>query len=209
MNSRFFHFLAKAISYLGHPMLMPVYGLTVLFLFLPSLQYLSFQGLKVIFLIVACGTVLFPLLFVPFYILQGSIKSVEMNDRKERIFPLLITFIFYFSTWYFLYRIPNMPLIITGFIMASTVSVFFALLITTFWKISLHAMGAGGLIGLIMYLLLFLSFGDYKVMVLVLLIAGLIGSARLYLKKHEPAELYAGYMLGFLSVFITIPAIYF
>ena len=40
--------------------------------------------------------------------------------------------------------------------------------------------------------------GDMRgAFMLMLLLAGMLGAARLYLKKHTPAQVYAGFLFGF------------
>jgi membrane-associated phospholipid phosphatase len=42
------------------------------------------------------------------------------------------------------------------------------------------------------------------VFLIALLLAGLTGTSRLYLKAHTPAQVYAGYFIGILTQFIAL-----
>lgn len=84
--------------------------------------------------------------------------------------------------------------------------VYIATIITYFWKISLHMIGLGGLLAYIL-LLLFVRGLQYglpsEIDILlssVILLSGIVGSARLYLCAHTPAQVYVGYIVGFLLV---------
>ena len=77
----------------------------------------------------------------------------------------------------------------------------------------------GGLLGLMMliitqYYLGYFSIGlpngwqwqlsSLQLLMLVALVAGLVGSARLWLRAHEPAEVYGGYLVGFGAQLIAL-----
>jgi hypothetical protein len=47
----------------------------------------------------------------------------------------------------------------------------------------------------------------YLLLALVL-IAGLLGTSRMYLQKHETSELYGGYFIGFVSPFIALQVMF-
>lgn len=79
--------LAKILSTLLHPLLMPTIGILILFNSGSIYEFLSFPAQKVIFIIVMLCTVVLPLTFVPFYIFQKIIKNVQMDERRERLIP--------------------------------------------------------------------------------------------------------------------------
>jgi membrane-associated phospholipid phosphatase len=65
-------------------------------------------------------------------------------------------------------------------------------------KISMHSMGMGALVSTMLVLPKF-SIHDLTTPFLsVLIIAGLIGSSRLYLQAHTLRQVYMGYVVGFL-----------
>ena len=42
-----------------------------------------------------------------------------------------------------------------------------------------------------------------SILLLCILLVGLVGTARLYLKEHKPQEIYSGYILGILGMMIA------
>ncbi len=66
-------------------------------------------------------------------------------------------------------------------------------------KISLHAIGMGALISLAVFSITVSIKAIAPVLMLVIFIAGLVGTARLVLQEHQPNELLMGYMLGFIG----------
>jgi membrane-associated phospholipid phosphatase len=77
--------------------------------------------------------------------------------------------------------------------------------INIFWKISSHTASVGALAGMMVGLSYFLGAFYFLSIALSLLMAGLTGFARLKLNAHTPAQVYAGFLLGF----ITIMALFF
>ena len=69
--------------------------------------------------------------------------------------------------------------------------------------------GIGGLLGGIMGISRVYLLNPYWAFIIVLLIAGLLGGARIQLKKHPPAQVYAGFGLGFISIYISSLLSYF
>lgn len=195
--------IAKIISYAFHPLLMSTYAVLVVF---NSGHYLSAinPGVRnTIYSIYFILTFLLPALFIPVLYFFGMIKSLEIDQKSERLLPLLTVSIMYALGWYFMSRI-SMPPILLHLILSAMITVIASILVTIFWKISLHSIGIGALLGLVFFLanckdlqVLFLGF-------LTILIAGMVGSARLYLKRHNSAQVYLGYALGFISVYITM-----
>ena len=45
-------------------------------------------------------------------------------------------------------------------------------------------------------------------LIIAVVACGLVGSSRLMLKAHEPADIYGGYFIGFLSQFVALNILY-
>jgi hypothetical protein len=74
------------------------------------------------------------------------------------------------------------------------------LIISLFWKISLHSAGIGGITGLIIILSVAYSIDMTFFLSAAILISGLIITIRLVLNTHTVLQLVAGYVLGALAV---------
>ena len=83
-------------------------------------------------------------------------------------------------------------LLMTGAISAIGI----ALVITSRWKISVHMLGIGGLIGAIIGISQRFQFDHSMILVALILFAGLIGYARLKTNSHNYRQVYAGFILG-------------
>ena len=149
------------------------------------------------------------------YVMYRSniITSLSLPDRKERIPVLIITFFYYLLTYYFLRKIHVNNLDFLGafmsFLTGGIILSGLCLLITFFWKISIHAIGISGLAGA------FLGFSELlfpvqneeeitMVNVLLLLLVGIVCSARLHLKAHSFLQIIGGITLGFIVEYLAI-----
>ena len=187
---------AKIISIIFHPLLMPVYGMAIIFSAPTLLGYLPFNVKKLLLLIILVNNVLLPLSLMPFFIHRKIISSWALNERKERNIPLIITALLYGTTSYIIFRFP-IPLFLKSFIFATAILSVLVILINLFWKISLHSVGAGALVGLVFLLSLKMLTPLDWYLISAIIIAGLILSSRLRLNHHSPTQVWIGLLTGF------------
>jgi len=153
-----------------------------------------------IFLVVSINSILIPLLMFWMMKRLNIISSLSMDKKQDRLFPFLITGIFYITTWFVFYNLGIMDLVAYLFMVAALL-VFLAILVNLFWKISIHSMSMGAMSVFIIYLTAVHFIGSSWPAYLVILLSGLVGFSRLKLKSHSPAQIYVGYLLG---VVVTI-----
>jgi hypothetical protein len=186
---------ARIISVAFHPVFMPVYGLLLIFSVPTLFGYLPFNVKKIILSIVLLNNVLLPLSLLPYLKYRNQITSWTMESRKERILPLFLATILYAATTYMIIRYP-VPLFIKTFI----VGIFFVSLALTainlWWKISVHASACGALSAMIIILTFRMNSYLLWPLITVIVVSGLILSARLKLNAHSSSEVWAGYFLG-------------
>ena len=212
--------IAHLISIIFHPLLMLTYMLVLLMLINPYLFGVhSVSGNKVLILFVFFSSFIIPG-FAVFLMKQlDFIKSIQLHDRMERTGPYIITGVFYLWMFRNFLENPNIPSAYTIFVLGSTIGLFLAFFINIFSKISAHAVGMGGLIGMVLISLFQFSYEDFVVhipsigmvsigmnhlLMLVIILAGTVGTARLLLNAHEPKDLYGGYIVGFLAMFVSL-----
>lgn len=190
--------ISKFFSVICHPMLMPLCGLYILAYF-RVLMSANIQEFRFpIFLTVVSGTILLPLILIPFFMYFKLINSVDMEQRKERVLPLLLTFILYGFTFYWLRENYPFDRVLLSFMLSSTIVLFLLFVISVFWKISLHMAGLGGITGLLLLLSLQLEYNLVVYVIAIFLLSGIVGTARLLIGAHKPAQIYVGYFLGML-----------
>jgi len=188
--------LARVISYLFHPLLMPLYVLLLLMNFpgitvfsLPLRFKLSMAG------VVALTTVLSPLFLTWMMQRLRIITSVYLTSREERLYPILAVSVFYYLT-YFLLKGIHVSAIFSYYMLGASVLAILSLLVNFYRKISLHMAGIGSVAGLFIGLTVNFGINLNGMVCCVLLLAGIIGWARLNTKSHHPPEVYLGFLLG-------------
>ena len=189
--------LAKIFSVVLHPLLIPTFGLLIILNAGSKLEFLPFQAKRIILLIVFVSTTILPLTFVPFYIFQKIIKNVQMDNSRERLIPFLVTFVLYTFCDYLLLRL-GVPETLVNFILVGVVTVFILFVISFFWKISAHMSGIGGLVGALISISFILNVDLEYFIFGSILFSGILGYSRLILGKHEPSQIYTGWLLGFI-----------
>ncbi|MDD3875205.1 MAG: hypothetical protein PHT69_01140 [Bacteroidales bacterium] len=188
--------LARIISILFHPLLMSTYGLLILFQIKTYVSYSIPLKAKLTLLgLIFINTVVLPVIMIYFLKMRGLISDFQMENKKDRIIPYIITIIFYFSTFYILRKF-QLPSVIYFIVLGSTCLVILALVINFWWKISAHMIGIGGLLGTFTGISIYLSINMGVLIAAMVLIAGFIGFARLKLNSHTQAQVYSGFILG-------------
>ncbi len=195
---------SSLVSYLLHPLLMPLYCMVLIF-FNPN--YLSIAvrpRLQIlIYIIVFITTFLMPSLSALFLIYRGNVQSLQMERREERTMPFLITSIYFIICYYLIRQLP-IPVMLSSVIRGAVLSTVLALLINFRWKISIHMVGIGGAAGMLLALSRFI-YADYSLhLIIIFLVAGILGSARIYSGGHSPAQVYAGFCTGAVIEYMAI-----
>ena len=190
---------SKIMSGLAHPMLMPSYALYLIFHSNTLLDYTPFPLVKAIYMIVFITTVLLPLSCLPLLKSYSLITSYSLTERKDRMIPLILAIASYSLGFYLLLKLPGSN-IFARLQLAGIISLTLLLIISYWWKISLHMAGIGGLCALIFAFSIRFSTSLRGMFMLAILAAGLIAFSRLKLELHKPSQIYAGFLLGFVVV---------
>ena len=189
--------LAGAISIIFQPLLIPTYGFLILFSMNTVFSLMINPSAKwMIMGVVFLTTFLFPAIMIFFLMKMGVISSLNLRTRQERIFPFLITGMFYYLVYYMLKQ-QQIPPIYSYFMIGTTFVIIVAMIINFYWKISIHMLSMGGMLGAFLGLSFVMMIDLIPVLLLIILVSGLVGYARLQLNAHTPAQVYTGFITGF------------
>lgn len=209
--NRFLKNTAYFLSYLFHPLNIPVLGLLLLynidtfpisFLQKDSLFHIHIELKKMLFLLFLLFTWIAPLIMVLTLKHNGEISSLQMPIRKERNLPIVFMIVFYLVFFALMkYQIPYdlVPSFIYKLILGAALGLSIARILNNKLKISLHTLGMGMLSGTFFAYLLGQSLYPIWLLPLVFMLSGLVASARIILKSHNLKELGLGYLVGFLA----------
>lgn len=188
---------AKIISYLFHPLFIPVYGLLVIF-FSPTLfWYMPFRVKELLFFIFVINNILIPVSLIPLFRYRHIISSVSIDDRRERIIPLITVSLLYVVTSVIMFSL-QIPLFLKAYSYSLSALSIVLLIMNLKWKISLYSAASGSFTALVMILSIKMSYGLPGLMIMSFLLSGIILSSRLRLNAHRPSEVYPGFVSGFL-----------
>ena len=193
---------ARIMSMIFTPFYLPLVGLVALFLF----SYMSLLPLAYklpMLLTVYISTILMPSLLIHLYRRFQGWTSKELGRKERRIVPYLISILCYFGC-FFLMEYRNTPRVISIILVAALVIQMVCALINVWWKISTHTAAIGGVAGgLVVYSIAF-SFNAIWWLAFVILLAGMVGTARMILRQHTLAQVVAGFLVGVVCALFII-----
>ena len=199
---------AQLISWVLHPLLLPTFTLAIL-LYVTPITILSIQNDArwLLVLVIFILTFLAPITGIMIFYTSGSVKNHDFQEVKDNKIPFIVVLVFYLLAT-LLFGINNtfnkLP-----FLLIFTGAITFCLLLTTlinfFWKISIHSVGIGGLLGCLFGLSY--RFSDERFLypiVIIITLSGILMSAQLYLNTHTPWQIFVGSILGFIINLIAM-----
>lgn len=190
------------LSWVLVPMLMPVYGIMLIF-HLSVLSLTPVSTKTILTLIVFGIDVILPMLLVLLLKLFGIVRDVGLNERKERFIPYLVTLTCMALTSLFIYH-KGAPLWVAMFFAGGALAALVNFTVNYWWKISAHAAGIAGIVAILIRIYISgLPTGNVLPwLIAATLLSGLLGSCRIWLDRHSVWQILAGYLVGFVCVFI-------
>ena len=188
------HYLLKSISYIFHPLLMPLLG--VIFYFSKTPRFIPEPVIRAKIFSITILTVILPILI---YFLLKTIKqvnSLELKTSKERIIPLILNvliLILILKRVLPYEEIPELYYFYLGILFSSLACLFLAFLK---FKASIHMIGSAGFFMFAVALSIHFKININGTIALMCVIIGAIATSRLHLKAHTNAELVMGVFIG-------------
>ncbi len=196
---------ARIVSVLFHPLLLASYLFGLFTLALPAgLDPLKEDGHWNFVFLIFCVTFILPALNIMIFKSFGTIKSLALEERGDRIIPFSFITILYTAVTYLFYSRTRIGINdnLLKFLIIIDALVLLATIITFFYKISVHSMAIWGLIGILIPLNKISEEGTlFYPTVASIAIAGLIMTSRLSLNAHTPREVMLGAITGLMISF--------
>jgi membrane-associated HD superfamily phosphohydrolase len=204
--------LARFLSVVFHPLLMPTVLFGILLFQVPNAIGLdAFSGSLRLSLLVLIfiGTFAVPSLLIYYLVRSGYVQSMQLDNLADRRVPYFLTTLVYgVLTYLFAFHMQGISVLapeIPIFLGSMAVSILLVGIISLSWQISAHAVGFGGVIGSLGSLMVKFSLTDLFIPVLlVVLLAGFVTSARLKLNAHTPSQVGAGLLVGLTVSLATV-----
>ena len=194
--------VARIISMVFTPFSIPFLSFLVLFLFsylhmLPTIYKVYVLG------IVYCFTILMPTVSIFLFRKINGIARHELEQRKKRYIPILLTILSYIFCWLMMRRL-NLPPYMVGIIFSALLVSVICMIANLKWKLSEHMAGAGGVIGGLVAFSELFSYNPVGWLCIFILIAGVLGSARIVLRHHTLGEVLAGFVVGLVCTLLVL-----
>lgn len=202
MNTMNFRKIANTLSWVLHPFLLPVYLMALLLTMTTFALYSA--NVKFYFMwVVALYAIIIPFLTLGILRSLGRISDFRVDDRRERLLPLLIGTVCYVLCALTFAKIPS-AIFLRKFMVAAACCEAMCFVVSLRWKISLHLTGMGAIVALLVVMNV-VGVGNMLIpLAVAILCAGALASARLYLGCHNPRQVAAGFFGGFVVSLLAV-----
>lgn len=215
---------AQIVSIVFHPLLIIIYLLMILIALNPYLFALQDLHEKTVFFVYTfVNTLIIPVIAIFIMKMLGIVQSLQMQDKKERIGPLIVIGSLYLWMFINFKGNPSVPELFVSFILGSVLAIFLAFFINNFTKLSLHSAGLGGLVTILLIMKFNLEYDSFYInifnwfgalisvdllLIVAIIISGIVSSARLYLGAHSSFQIYLGFIVGIITQLIAFNVIF-
>lgn len=193
---------ARVISMVFTPFSIPFLAFLVLFIF-SYLRIMPIQYKLIVLGVVYCFTILMPTLTIFLYRKINGFGPDELAERQKRFMPFVLTIISYVFCLLMMHRL-NIPWYMSGIILAALVVMIVCVIVNLWWKLSEHMAGAGAVIGGLVAFSALFGYNPVWWLCLFILVAGVLGTARITLQHHTPGEVMGGFAVGLVCTFAVL-----
>ena len=194
--------VARVISALFTPFTIPFVAFLILFIFsylriMPLAYKLTVLGL------VYVSTILLPTLGIYLFQRLNKLTPAEMAERKRRYVPFLLTIASYIACFLLMRRL-HIPWYMTGIILAALLMMIISVVANCWWKLSEHTTGVGAVVGGLVAFSALFGYNPVWWLCAIILVAGIVGTARIILGHHTVGEVLGGFAVGWLCAMLVL-----
>jgi hypothetical protein len=192
----------KFVSYLFHPVFIPVAGTLAYFIITPKYSPLELQSGNILPIFIL--TVIIPIISYLILRNMGLVHSIFLQQLAERKIPLAINMALLLMI--ILKVIPNNYTVELYYYFVGLLAANAACLLLVFlgFKASLHLIGIGSFFMFLISLSIHFEINIIIAISFVTVLIGLIASSRLFLHAHSRGEVVIGLMIGLISQLLTL-----
>ncbi len=194
--------LLKSISYIFHPLVMPLLG--VIFYFSKSPRYIPFEIIQAKVVSLFILTIILPVLLYLLLKTVSVVNTINLETTKERIYPLILNGVVILVV---LQRIltPSQSIELYFFFLGILISNMACLLLAIMkFKASIHMIAISGVFMFFVTLSIHFSININGTLALMSIVMGAIATSRLHLKAHSYIELIIGVFIGIVPQLILV-----
>ena len=192
------------ISFVFHPLFIPSY-ITAFLLYADPYAFAGMPDKGKIFKLISVvfSTAFLPLFSVMLMKQLGFIKSIFLKSQQDRIIPYIVCMIFYFWAWYVSKNLHDSPSLV-AMLLAVFLCCIAGMMANIYYKISMHGLAVGALFVLFMWMAFSGSVAGGAYLSIVILITGLVCTARFIVSDHNPFEIYSGVLVGAICQLVAV-----
>ncbi|SFC88848.1 hypothetical protein [Algibacter pectinivorans] len=194
--------LLKSISYIFHPLLMPLFAVAYYFSISP--RYYPPEIIKAKFVALFILTIILPLLLYLILKLIGKVNTVNLSTTKERIYPLMLNSIVVLIILKKILTPSQSPELYFFFVGILISNISCLLLAIMRFKASIHMIAITGVFMFFIALSIHFSINLNNTLIFMAIISGAVATSRLHLKAHSYIELIIGLFLGVIPQLILV-----
>ena len=193
---------ARVISAIFTPFSIPFLAFLILFLF-SYLRIMPIQYKLIVLGVVYCFTILMPTLTIFLFRKINGFSPEDLGERKRRFMPFLLTITSYVFCLVMMHRL-NIPWYMTGIILAALIMMVICIIVNLKWKLSEHMAGVGAIVGGLVSFSALFGYNPVWWLCLFILIAGVLGTARIILQHHTLGEVLVGFAVGLICSLLVL-----
>lgn len=193
---------ARVISAIFTPFSIPFLAFLILFLF-SYLRIMPIQYKLIVLGVVYCFTILMPTLTIFLFRKINGFSPENLGERKRRFMPFLLTITSYVFCLVMMHRL-NIPWYMTGIILAALIMMVICIVVNLKWKLSEHMAGVGAIVGGLVSFSALFGYNPVWWLCLFILIAGVLGTARIILQHHTLGEVLVGFAVGLICSLLVL-----
>ena len=193
---------AQVISAIFTPFSIPFLAFVILFIF-SYLRIMPLQYKLIVLGVVYCFTILMPTLTIFIFRKINGFSPKDLVERKRRYVPFILTITSYVFCLLMMHRL-NIPWYMTGIILAALVMMVICVIVNLKWKLSEHMAGAGAVVGGLVAFSALYGYNPIGWLCLFILVAGVLGTARIILQHHTLGEVMGGFTVGLICSLLVL-----
>ncbi|KAB1068110.1 hypothetical protein F6U93_08215 [Tamlana haliotis] len=195
--------LLKSISYVFHPLIMPIAGVVFYFAKSPRFIPLDIITAKLVSLFIL--TVLLPLLLFLLLKIIGKVQSIHLSTAKQRVLPLMLNCVILLLVIQKVVT-PSQSVELYFFFVGILISNMSCMALALFnFKASIHMIGVNGLVMFFIALSIHYSININGTLAIMAIVIGAVATSRLHMKAHNNVELITGALIGLIPQLILVP----
>lgn len=201
--------IASIISYLFHPVFIPLY-IVYFLLFIHPYLFAGYDQRNKLLVMAQAFMMLtfFPLISIFLLKALKFIESIYLHTQKDRVIPFIACMTWYFWLWYVWNNMgksgdqADIPPEAVQLALAIFISTIIGLMANIKFKISLHGIAVGVMLTFMMLLGLSQGLSAGMYISVAVLVTGLVLTSRFVLSDHTALEIYGGFAAGIMSMLL-------